>query len=96
MNRLLTFALLLSILAPATFAQGTDGERAALARLVEELRALAPLVDEAAAQANPDARYPFLYPRLRQDLQTIERAVDDWLAAPETPRPLAPFHGEYQ
>lgn len=77
-------------------AQGTDGERAALARLVEELRALAPLVEQAHAQANPEARYPFQYDRLTSDIQIIERAVTDWLSAPATPRPVRPFHGDYR
>lgn len=89
-------SLLLWLCSPMAPAQGTDGERAALSRLVGELRVLLPLVDEAAAQANPDARYPFLYPKLKQDLRTIDRAVSDWLDAPETPRPTAPFHGEYR
>jgi len=51
-----------------------DAEREALARLIHEIGALAPLIETAESQASPDARIRFRYDWLRQDLERI-RAV---------------------
>lgn len=65
---------LLTAALPVQFAVAdADGERAALARITHELEAIEPLITEAAAQANPDARIQFQYDWLRQDLDRIHQ-----------------------
>ena len=74
-----------------------DGERAALARLVHELQVLQPLIDEAAAQADPDARIRFQYDWLRQDLDRIRLGIEAHIDAPRAePRSFPPLRGDYR
>jgi len=42
-----------------------EGEREVLARISHEIQAISPLIDQAASQANPDARIQFQYYLLR-------------------------------
>ena len=68
-TQLLVLGLLTASL-PVQFAVAdADGERESLARITHELEAIQPLITEAAAQANPDARIRFQYDWLRQDLK---------------------------
>ena len=74
-----------------------DGERAALARIVNELQALQPLIDEAAAQADPDARVRFQYDWLRQDLDRIRLGIEAHIDTPRAePRSFPPLRGDYR
>ena len=74
-----------------------DGERAALARITHELQALQPLIDEAAAQADPDARIRFQYDWLRQDLERIRLGIKAHIDTPRAePRSFPPLRGDYR
>ena len=74
-----------------------DGERAALARITHELQALQPLIDEAAAQADPDARIRFQYDWLRQDLDRIRLGIEAHIDTPRAePRSFPPLRGDYR
>jgi RAQPRD family integrative conjugative element protein len=74
-----------------------DGERAALATITHELQAIEPLITEAAAQANPDARIRFQYDWLRQDLERIRQGTQAHLDAPRSePRTFPPLRGDYR
>jgi RAQPRD family integrative conjugative element protein len=78
------------------FADG-DAEREALARLIHELDALAPLIETAESQANPDARIRFRYDWLRQDLERIRGGIREHVDAPRTePRTFPPLRGDYR
>ena len=86
----------LSVLA-GTVQADSDGEREALARLVHELTALEPLLREAEAQADPDARIHFQYDWLRQDLARMRLGIQEHINAPHSvPRQVAPLRGDYR
>ncbi|RLJ16715.1 conjugal transfer protein [bacterium endosymbiont of Escarpia laminata] len=75
----------------------SDGERTALARLIHELEALAPLIQEASAQAEPDARIRFQYDWLRQDLTRVRAGIAEHINAPRAePRKVPPLKGDYR
>ncbi len=75
----------------------SDGERAALARLIHELEALAPLIQEAAANAEPDSRIRFQYDWLRQDLARVRMGIAEHINAPRAePRKVPPLKGDYR
>ena len=74
-----------------------DGERAALSRIAHELQAISPLIDQAASQANPDARIRFQYGWLRQDLERIRLGIQAHIDAPRSaPRSFPPLRGDYR
>ena len=89
---------LLTAALPVQFAVAdADGERAALARITHELEAIEPLITEAAAQANPDARIRFQYDWLRQDLIKIQQGFQAHIDAPRSePRTFPPLRGDYR
>jgi len=89
---------LLGATLPVQFAVAdTDGERAALARIIHELQAIDPLITEAASQANPDARVRFQYDWLRQDLDRIRLGIQEHIDAPRSePRTFPPLRGDYR
>lgn len=73
------------------------GERAALARLDQELYALGPLIEMAEAQSDPDARIRFQYDWLRRDLDRIRLGIIEHLSAPRNqPRKIEPLRGDYR
>ena len=97
----MTQVLILGLLAtalPVQFAVAdADGERAALARIDQELQAIEPLITEAASQANPDARIRFQYGWLRQDLDRIRRGIQEHIGVPRSePRTFPPLRGDYR
>jgi len=74
-----------------------DGERDALARLSHELEALEPLMQQAEAQSDPDARIRFRYDWLRQDLSRVLQGIQDHIDTPRTePRTFPPLRGDYR
>ena len=78
-------------------AADTDGERSALARIVHELEALAPLIRDAESQANTDARIRFRYDWLRQDLSRIQQGIQEHIDVPRAePRTFPPLRGDYR
>lgn len=75
----------------------SDGERAALARLVHEIEAIAPLIREAEMQADPTARVRFQYGWLQQDLDRVKLGIREHLDAPRAePRTFPPLQGDYR
>ena len=89
---------LLTAALPVHFAiADTDGERAALARIIHELQTIEPLITDAALQANPDARIRFQYDWLRQDMRTIQEGIQAHINAPRSePRNFPPLRGDYR
>lgn len=94
----LLFLGLLGTAQPVHFAVAdADGERAALARIKNELQAIEPLITEAASQANPDARIRFQYDWLRQDLERIRLGIQAHIDTPRSePRTFPPLRGDYR
>jgi RAQPRD family integrative conjugative element protein len=95
-THLLVSGLLATV--PVQFAVAdADGEREALSRISHELQAINPLITEAAAQANPDARIRFRYDWLRQDLERIRLGIQEHIDAPRSePRAFPPLRGDYR
>ena len=97
MPKYLTSALLFLVLISGSVHADPDGERAALARLVHELQALEPLIQEAQAQTNPDTRIRFQYGWLRQDLARVRLGIEEHINAPQgEPRKVIPLRGDYR
>ncbi|MDN3519008.1 RAQPRD family integrative conjugative element protein [Aquisalimonas lutea] len=95
-----TFMLLVLVI-PGGAVADTDGEREALSRLVHELRALEPLIDEAEAQADPEARIRMEYDWLRRDLERVRDGIRAHIEAPRPmrdpePREVEPLRGDYR
>lgn len=90
-------ALLLCSLALPALAASNDAEKAALARLIHELDALAPLVRDAQDKALADTRIRLNYSWLEQDLERIKQGLREYLIAPSTePRKFEPLSGDYR
>ena len=96
-TKLLALGLLGTAL-PIQFAVAdADGEREVLARISHELQAIRPLIDQAASQANPDARIRFQYDWLRQDLNLIRFGIQEHIDTPRSePRTFPPLRGDYR
>lgn len=97
-TKALFLAALLGLAMPFSQAiADADGEREALARLAHEIEALAPLVAQAEAQANPDARIRFRYDWLRRDLERVRAGIREHIDAPRAePRKVEPLRGDYR
>ncbi len=94
--RLLTLIAGFFVLCGAAFADPA-AEREALARLIHEIEAFAPLIATAGSQASPDARIRFRYDWLRQDLERIRAGIQEHIDAPRTePRTFPPLRGDYR
>ena len=94
----LLFLGLLGTVLPVQFAVAdADGERAALARITNELQVIEPLITKAESQANPDARIRFQYDWLRQDLERIRLGIQEHIDTPRSePRTFPPLRGDYR
>ena len=96
-TQILVLGLLATSLSVQFAVADADGEREALARISHELQAIRPLIDQAASQANPDARIRFQYDWLRQDLNQIRLGIQDHIDTPRSePRTFPPLHGDYR
>lgn len=96
--KVLAVSTVTAILACANAAHAdSDGERAALARLVHELAVLEPLLREAQAQADPDARIHFRYDWLQADLMRVRNGIQEHIDTPRAePRTVTPLRGDYR
>ena len=84
------------LVSPLTHADA-DAERESLARIIHELEILEPLLDEAKAAADPDARVRFRYDWLKKDLESIRRGILEHIDAPRAePRVPVPLRGDYR
>ncbi len=74
-----------------------DAERESLARIIHELEILEPVLVEAKAAADPDARIRFRYDWLRKDLERIRRGIQEHIDGPRAePRVPIPLRGDYR
>jgi len=81
---------------PTSSESGWDAERAILARLSNELRALEPLIREAEGNAVHGERSRFEYGWLRRDLHRIIDGINDHLYAPRVAPHMPPLRGDYR
>ncbi len=83
---------------PVQFANAdADGEREVLARITHEIEAIQPLINQAESQTNPDSRIRFKYDWLRQDLDRIQRGIQEHIDTPRAePRTFSPLRGDYR
>ena len=89
--------VLSALFAAAPVFADADAEREALARLIHEIEALAPLIETAESQASPDTRIRFRYDWLREDLKRIRAGIQEHIDAPRTePRMFPPLRGDYR
>lgn len=95
MKHIVLIAVLLGC--PIAASADSDAERNALARIKHELESLKPLIEEAKAQADRDARVQFQYDWLTLDLDRISLGIQEHLSAPSTqPRSFPPLKGDYR
>lgn len=88
--------IVIGLQSPLAYADA-DAEREALARIIHELELLQPLLAEAKAAADPDARIHFRYDWLRQDLERVRQGIREHIDAPRAePRSVAPLRGDYR
>lgn len=93
---ILLHAILLGLNSPLAHADA-DAERESLARIIRELEILEPVLVEAKAAADPDARIRFRYDWLRKDLMRIRRGIQEHIDAPRAePRVPIPLRGDYR
>ncbi len=86
----------IALQSPLVFADA-DAEREALARIIHELEILKPLLAEAKAAADPDARIHFRYDWLNKDLERVRQGIREHIDAPRAePRSVAPLRGDYR
>lgn len=92
-----TFITILLLSISSFVIADADGERVALAKIIHELEALKPLITEAKAQSNPDARIQFQYDWLALDIHRVKSGIEEHLVAPRTqPRRFPPLKGDYR
>ena len=81
---------------PAAFADA-DAERDALAKIIHELNTLEPLIKQAEANADQDARVRFRFDWLRQDLKQVREGIQSHIDAPRAqPRSFPPLRGDFR
>jgi RAQPRD family integrative conjugative element protein len=71
----------------------SDAERGALARLIQELEALEPLIADAERHADRRARARFAYDWLRGDLERMKDGLRAHLERPREPNEASPVEG---
>lgn len=88
--------IVIGLQSPLAYADA-DAEREALARIIHELELLRPLLAEAKAAADPDARIHFRYDWLKKDLDRVRQGIREHIDAPRAePRSVAPLRGDYR
>ncbi len=89
--------LLLLLACPFSAFADSDAERTSLAKIKHEIESLKPLIAEAKAQADSDARVQFQYDWLALDLDRMVLGIQEHLSAPSTqPRSFPPLKGDYR
>jgi RAQPRD family integrative conjugative element protein len=80
-----------------TVVTSLDDENASLMRLLHEIDALKPLVNEAEGKALVDSRIRLNYSWLRRDLDLIKDGIEWHINTPSTePRSFEPLKGDYR
>ena len=91
-----SFLVIGLFITPAAFADA-DAERDALAKIIHELNALEPLIKQAEANSDQDARVRFRFDWLRQDLKQVRDGVQSHINAPRAqPRSFPPLRGDFR
>jgi RAQPRD family integrative conjugative element protein len=97
MRKLLWVAIGLIGLQGPDASADADAERESLAQIIHELDRLKPLLDEAEAAADPDARIRFRYDWLIRDIEKIRAGIEEHIDAPRSePRVVPPLRGDYR
>ncbi len=97
LNFIVTLILLVSSFSSFAVLADTDGERDALTKLIHELEALEPLVEEAESQADPSARPYHRFDLLRYDIHKVRSGIEEMLLpARIQPRSFPPLKGDYR
>jgi RAQPRD family integrative conjugative element protein len=74
----------------------TEQENATLARMVQVLNSLTPLINQAEQEQDPNARILFQYEQLCADIQKVKSGIDQKLNPPSIQlRPVTPISGDY-
>lgn len=73
-----------------------DTERERLSRISHELQLLRLMVQEASVNAESSGRIRFRYDLLGQDIELIQRSIDDHVNAPAQPRSAPALAGDYR
>jgi RAQPRD family integrative conjugative element protein len=74
-----------------------ESESQALTRVLHELDLLEPLLAEAEAAADPDARVHFRYDWLKNDLARVRAGIEEHVDALEAiTLPVIPLRGDYR
>jgi len=109
-NRLLHFVSIISLGILSSFsiaedrlsaevrlsAEGSEPERAALARLISELEFIEPMITEAQMKAEKPAETQFEYQALRSDLNKMIDGISDYIKVPKRlPRTIEPLVLDY-
>lgn len=95
MRKFLLLAIWLLVSTPLS--ADPEGERDALARLVHELDALAPIIADAQGQADTDANLRFEYAWLKDDLLRMKLGLREHMTATRNqPRSFSPLKGDYR
>jgi len=86
-------ALIILIFANINAFADTEAERMALSRLIYEMDALAPIIDHAKSQSEPEnEKSVFQYEKMREDFNTIRIGIVHYLNINNhTPRKLLPL-----
>jgi RAQPRD family integrative conjugative element protein len=93
---LMASTLALGILQAAPLYADTDLENTDLARIVNILNSINPLLDEAERQQDKTARVQFQYQALRADLNQIKIGITQKLQTTSIePRVVMPIQGDY-
>jgi RAQPRD family integrative conjugative element protein len=93
---LMASAFAFLILSAAPVYADTDLENAALARIVNVLNSVSPLIDEAERQQDKTARVQFQYQALRADINKIKTGIEQKLQTTSIePRVVLPIQGDY-
>jgi RAQPRD family integrative conjugative element protein len=88
---------LMTVPAAADPVTSQDDENATLVRLIHELDALSPLIQEAESKALVDKRIRLNYGWLRRDIALVKDGIEWHLNTPSTePRNVEPLKGDYR
>ena len=96
LHYLLISIFTVGILMTTSLKADTELENESLARIVQVLDSLTPIIDEAQRQADNNSRIQFQYDALRSDINKIKGGIEQKLNPPALePRIIAPIQGDY-
>ncbi len=91
------FGMLVLAFSPSTAKADTALENESLTALLEQLRIVHALVDQAEQNSDQSKRVNFNYAAVRADIKTIELGVEQYVAGMrDAPKRIEPLGGEYR